>query len=165
MPRGWCSRTRRTGAGWNSRRRCPTTCRTCSTRYRTTSKYGAAGLHTGRRRTDASPDSDGSWNTGGRGGSGLDPGHAGVATTAAAAAWTGPMSTPIVPSKVRTVFTGRVFTVQVESITLPKGHKLDAEIVRHPGSVVIVPITATGEIILARQYRHAIGRYTWELPA
>jgi ADP-ribose pyrophosphatase len=75
------------------------------------------------------------------------------------------MSTPIVPSKVRTVFTGRVFTVQVESITLPKGHKLDAEIVRHPGSVVIVPITATGEIILARQYRHAIGRYTWELPA
>ena len=61
------------------------------------------------------------------------------------------MSTPIVPSKVRTVFTGRVFTVQVESITLPKGHKLDAEIVRHPGSVVIVPVTATGEIILARQ--------------
>ena len=75
------------------------------------------------------------------------------------------MTTPIVPSKIRTVFEGRVFTVQVESITLPKGLKLDAEIVRHPGSVVIVPITATGEIILARQYRHAIGRYTWELPA
>jgi ADP-ribose pyrophosphatase len=63
------------------------------------------------------------------------------------------------------VFEGRVFTVQVESITLPKGHKLDAEIVRHPGSVVIVPVTAAGEIILARQYRHPIGRYTWELPA
>lgn len=75
------------------------------------------------------------------------------------------MSTPIVPSKIRTAFAGRVFTVQVESITLPKGHKLDAEIVRHPGSVVIVPVTATGDIILARQYRHAIGRYTWELPA
>jgi ADP-ribose pyrophosphatase len=75
------------------------------------------------------------------------------------------MSTPIVPSRVRTVFTGRVFTVHVESITLPKGHKLDAEIVRHPGSVVIVPVTGTGDIILARQYRHAIGRYTWELPA
>ena len=71
----------------------------------------------------------------------------------------------IVPSKVRKVFEGRVFTVQVESITLPKGHALDAEIVRHPGSVVIVPVTAANEIILARQYRHAIGRYTWELPA
>ena len=75
------------------------------------------------------------------------------------------MSTPIIPSKVRTVFEGRVFTVQVESITLPKGHSLDAEIVRHPGSVVIVPMTASNEVILVRQYRHAIGRYTWELPA
>ena len=75
------------------------------------------------------------------------------------------MDTPIVPTKVRTVFEGRVFTVQVESITLPKGHALDAEIVRHPGSVVIVPVTAAEDVILVRQYRHAIGRYTWELPA
>ena len=75
------------------------------------------------------------------------------------------MDIPIVPSKVRKVFEGRVFTVQVESLTLPKGHKLDAEIVRHPGSVVIVPVTAAGHVVLARQYRHAIGRYTWEVPA
>jgi len=75
------------------------------------------------------------------------------------------MDAPIVPHDVRTVFTGRVFTVQVESITLPKGHTLDAEIVRHPGSVVIVPVTAGGDVVLVRQYRHAIGRYTWELPA
>ena len=75
------------------------------------------------------------------------------------------MTTPIVPSTVRTMFEGRVFTVQVESITLPKGHALDAEIVRHPGSVVIVPMTAEHEVILVRQYRHAIGRSTWELPA
>jgi ADP-ribose pyrophosphatase len=75
------------------------------------------------------------------------------------------MDTPIVPSKIRTVFEGRVFTVQVESITLRKGHALDAEIIRHPGSVVIVPLTTSNDVILVRQYRHAIGRYTWELPA
>ena len=75
------------------------------------------------------------------------------------------MSTPIVPSNVRTVFEGRVFTVQVESITLSKGHALDAEIIRHPGSVVIVPMNDAGDVVLVRQYRHAIGRYTWELPA
>jgi ADP-ribose pyrophosphatase len=75
------------------------------------------------------------------------------------------MNTPIVPSKVRTVFSGRVFTVQVESITLPKGHALEAEIVRHPGSVVIVPLNDLNEVVLVRQYRHAIGRHTWELPA
>ena len=71
----------------------------------------------------------------------------------------------IAPSEVRVVHRGRVFTVQVESLTLPSGHHLDAEIVRHPGSVVIVPITAAGEVVLVRQYRPAIGRSAWELPA
>src|SRR6188508_3613572 len=75
------------------------------------------------------------------------------------------MDTPIVPRQVRKVYEGRIFTVQVESITLPNGMALDAEIVRHPGSVVIVPVTAAGEVILVRQYRHAIGRWAWELPA
>jgi len=75
------------------------------------------------------------------------------------------MDTPIVPSKIRKVFQGRVFSVQIESITLPKGHALDAEIVRHPGSVVIVPMNGSNEIALVRQYRHAVGRNTWEIPA
>ena len=72
---------------------------------------------------------------------------------------------PIVPSQIRKVFEGRVFGVNVESITLPKGHRLDAEIVRHPGSVVLIPVTAEGDVILVRQYRHAIGQWSWELPA
>ena len=71
----------------------------------------------------------------------------------------------LVPSTIRKVYQGRIFTVQVETITLPKGGPLDVEIVRHPGSVVIVPVTASGEIVLVRQYRHAIGRWAWELPA
>jgi ADP-ribose pyrophosphatase len=75
------------------------------------------------------------------------------------------MDEAVVPTEVRTVFTGRVFTVQIESITLPKGHHLDAEIIRHPGSVVIIPVTDAGEIILVKQYRPAIGRSAWELPA
>ena len=75
------------------------------------------------------------------------------------------MNESLVPREVRTIYKGRVFTLQIESITLPKGHQLDAEIIRHPGSVVIVPVTESGEIILVRQYRHAIGRWAWELPA
>jgi len=75
------------------------------------------------------------------------------------------MQKPIVPREIHTVYRGRVFTVQIETITLPKGLELKAEIVRHPGSVVIVPVTDAGDIILVRQYRHAIGRTAWELPA
>ena len=75
------------------------------------------------------------------------------------------MDTPIIPREIRTVFNGRIFTVQVETIALPKGGELAVEIVRHPGSVVIIPVTDSGELLLVRQYRHAIGRLVWELPA
>jgi ADP-ribose pyrophosphatase len=50
-------------------------------------------------------------------------------------------------------------------LTLPGGHDLTAEIIRHPGSVVLIPVTDAGEIMLVRQYRPAIGRFAWELPA
>jgi ADP-ribose pyrophosphatase len=72
---------------------------------------------------------------------------------------------PIVPKEIRSIFQGRVFSVRVETIPLPKGGELQAEIIRHPGSVVILPIAGPDEIILVRQYRPAIGRWAWELPA
>ena len=75
------------------------------------------------------------------------------------------MNEPIVPRKIRKIYEGKIFTVQVESITLPKGTDLEAEVVRHPGSVVIIPVTGAGDIVLVKQYRHAIGRWAWELPA
>jgi ADP-ribose pyrophosphatase len=75
------------------------------------------------------------------------------------------MDRPILPTQIRKAFEGRIFTVNVESITLPGGRPLEAEIVRHPGSVVLIPLTASGEIVLVRQYRHPIGRWAWELPA
>jgi 8-oxo-dGTP pyrophosphatase MutT (NUDIX family) len=71
---------------------------------------------------------------------------------------------PLIPTTIRKVYEGRVFTLQIETIQLPKG-QLNADIIRHPGSVVIVAVTDAGEIVLVRQYRPAIGRSAWELPA
>jgi ADP-ribose pyrophosphatase len=75
------------------------------------------------------------------------------------------MDKPILPHEIQKIYEGRVFSVSVETITLPKGQPLRAEIVRHRPSVVIIPITAEGNVMLVRQYRHAIGRWLWELPA
>lgn len=75
------------------------------------------------------------------------------------------MDNPAIPHQIRKVFEGRIFSVVVESITTRKGGTMEAEIVRHPGSVVLIPMTERGEIVLVRQYRHAIGRDAWELPA
>ena len=75
------------------------------------------------------------------------------------------MDKPILPHEIKKIYEGRVFSVALETITLPKGQQLKAEIVRHAPSVVIVPMTTEGDIVLVRQYRHAIGRWLWELPA
>jgi len=75
------------------------------------------------------------------------------------------MNETIVPRVIRRVFQGRIFSVNVETVTLPRGKELAVEVVRHPGSVVIVPVDDSGRIVLVRQYRHALGRRVWELPA
>jgi len=63
------------------------------------------------------------------------------------------------------VHDGRIFRLDIDRVTLPSGHTIDMEIVRHPGSVVLLPVPAPGSIILIRQYRYAIDRWIWELPA
>jgi len=64
-----------------------------------------------------------------------------------------------------TIYKGRIFQLEIDVVKLPTGHTIDMEIVRHPGSVVLLPIPEPGKIILIRQYRYTIDRWIWELPA
>ena len=64
-----------------------------------------------------------------------------------------------------TVHKGRIFQIEIDVVKLPTGHTVDMEIVRHPGSVVLIPIPEPGSIVLIRQYRYTIDRWIWELPA
>lgn len=63
------------------------------------------------------------------------------------------------------VYTGRVFSVEVDRVTLPNGRTHELAIVRHPPSVVLLPMQDASHVILIRQYRHSLGRAIWELPA
>jgi ADP-ribose pyrophosphatase len=63
------------------------------------------------------------------------------------------------------VYRGRVFTVEVESVVMPNGHTTELAVVRHRPSVVLIPIREDGQIVMIRQYRHALKRELWELPA
>jgi ADP-ribose pyrophosphatase len=62
-------------------------------------------------------------------------------------------------------YTGRVFTVTRDRVRLPHGVETTLDIVRHRGSVVLIPMPDETSVILVRQYRHAIGQHVWELPA
>jgi ADP-ribose pyrophosphatase len=72
----------------------------------------------------------------------------------------------VISSKV--VFRGPVFNVVSERVREPGGYVARRDIVRHSGSVVILALdtsTSTPRVLLERQYRHAAGRFLWELPA
>lgn len=65
----------------------------------------------------------------------------------------------------RVVYEGRIFRVELDRVQLPSGHTVNMEIIRHPGSVVLIPMPSPDRVILIRQYRYAIDRWIWELPA
>jgi ADP-ribose pyrophosphatase len=50
-------------------------------------------------------------------------------------------------------------------VRLPNGRRVTLDIVRHRGSVVLIPQPSRNTIVLIRQYRYAIRRWIWELPA
>jgi ADP-ribose pyrophosphatase len=65
----------------------------------------------------------------------------------------------------RIVHEGPVFDVVTDRVRLPHGHEADVDVVRHGPSVVVIAMPGSEEIVLVRQYRHAVNRELWELPA
>lgn len=63
------------------------------------------------------------------------------------------------------IYEGRVFLMVRENVTLDNGATTDLEYLEHPGAAAIVPLSETGEVVLIRQYRHALKGYIWEIPA
>jgi ADP-ribose pyrophosphatase len=63
------------------------------------------------------------------------------------------------------IFKGKIIGVQVDTVRLPDGKTARREVVKHPGAVVILPLTDNKEVVLVRQYRHATGEILLELPA
>ncbi|MDF0645690.1 MAG: NUDIX hydrolase [Nitrospira sp.] len=66
---------------------------------------------------------------------------------------------------IKSIYKGRVITLNIDRVRLPNDTTVDLEIVRHPGASAMVPIKEDGTIILVRQFRHAAGGFIYEIPA
>lgn len=66
---------------------------------------------------------------------------------------------------VRNIYTGKVVTLNVDTVQLPNGMTVDLETVRHPGAAAVVPIKDDGTVVMIRQFRHAAGGFIYEIPA
>jgi ADP-ribose pyrophosphatase len=59
----------------------------------------------------------------------------------------------------------RVFQMVRENVTLENGFTTHVDFIEHPGAAAIVPLIAAGEVLLIKQYRHALKQHIWEVPA
>ena len=63
------------------------------------------------------------------------------------------------------LFEGKVFNVDRDVVRMPNGREVTVDVIRHARSVVLLPVPEPGHVILVRQYRYAVNRWLWELPA
>ncbi|HHT15571.1 MAG: NUDIX hydrolase [Christensenellales bacterium] len=70
-----------------------------------------------------------------------------------------------IPKTKERLYTGAILNLEKWQVTLPNGKLAPREIVLHGGAAAIVPVDERGHVTLVRQYRAAIGEFTWEIPA
>ena len=68
------------------------------------------------------------------------------------------------------VYTGKIISLDVDSVRFPDGSIGELEMIRHPGASAIVPFLSDprGEdpqVLMIRQYRYAADGYVYEIPA
>lgn len=68
------------------------------------------------------------------------------------------------PIRTERVYDGTIVNLRVSDYRRPDGTVVRREVMDHPGAVVMVPVE-DDHVVLVRQPREAIERYTLELPA
>lgn len=65
----------------------------------------------------------------------------------------------------RDIYVGRVMALRSDEVVMPGGRPAVREILEHPGAVAIVALDVDDRLMMIHQYRHAVRRRLWELPA
>ena len=76
------------------------------------------------------------------------------------------------PGKVKSkrIYTGKVVSLDLDTVAFPDGSLGELEMIRHPGASAVVPflsdpLAEDPQILLIRQYRYAADGYLYEIPA
>ncbi len=60
---------------------------------------------------------------------------------------------------------GAIIDFYSDTMQMPDGHCVEWDLVHHKGAAAVVPVLPNGKILMVRQYRNALERYTLEIPA
>ncbi|WP_317995423.1 NUDIX hydrolase [Vulcanimicrobium alpinum] len=67
--------------------------------------------------------------------------------------------------QTRRVYDGRVLNLRLDTLTGTNGTPHEVEIVEHSEAVVVIVRPQPHTMLLVKQYRHPVGRETWEVVA
>lgn len=67
--------------------------------------------------------------------------------------------------KTEHIFSGRIISLQVDDVKLPDGKTAKRELIKHPGAVAVIAVTADNKIVMVEQFRKALERNLVEIPA
>ena len=65
----------------------------------------------------------------------------------------------------RRVYDGKILSLRVDTIQIGDRESAEREIVEHPGSIVVVPVSGRGDVLLVEQWRHPAKQVLLEAPA
>jgi ADP-ribose pyrophosphatase len=70
----------------------------------------------------------------------------------------------------RRAYTGKIVSLDVDTVRFPDGSIGELEMIRHPGASAVVPFLSDPrsedpQVLLIRQYRYAANGYLFEIPA
>ena len=71
---------------------------------------------------------------------------------------------PVIRKKRELKYTGTILKFYEDTVVV-NGHEAHWDFIHHDGAAAVVPVTAEGKILMVRQYRNALDRYTLEIPA
>lgn len=60
---------------------------------------------------------------------------------------------------------GAILEYYQDTIQVPNGNIVKWDFIKHNGAAAVVPVDESGRLIMVRQYRNALDRYTLEIPA
>ena len=71
---------------------------------------------------------------------------------------------PVIRLKRELKYTGTILKFYEDTV-IANGHEAHWDFIHHDGAAAVLPVTAEGKILMVRQYRNALDRYTLEIPA
>ena len=63
------------------------------------------------------------------------------------------------------MYHGTIVDFYTDTIEVPNGNVVEWDFIGHKGAAAVLPVREDGKLLMVRQYRNALDRYTLEIPA